>query len=122
MPHILLLLCPKPFTGDTVIIERVSPAVIVLRPPEKLVIEVRTSGEYEVHNWRKNENQFGTSNFQVMVPEEFPNFFEIFVHDNTTDDDLGIYGVSPRLANYNAQTHTILPRYDGIEIAVIAPG
>ena len=36
-----------------------------------------------------------------MVPDEFPNFFEIFVRDNTTDDDLGIYRVLPRLTNAN---------------------
>ena len=111
----------KPFTGDTVIVERVSPAVIILRPPEKLVIEVRTSGEYLLLNWRKNENQFGTSNFQVMVPDEFPKFFEILVRDNTTDDELGIYRVLPTLANANTGTHTIVPG-SGVEIAVIAPG
>ena len=117
------MLCLKPFTGDTVIIESVSPAVIILRPPEKLVIEVRTSGEYQVHFWIRNENLFGTSgNFQVMLPEEFPNFAEIFVRDNTTVDDLGIYSVRPTLANVNSQTHTILPDPDGVEFAVIAPG
>ena len=120
MPHILLL-CLKLFTGDTVIIERVSPAVIILRPPEKLVIEVRTTGEYEVHFWYKNENLFGTSgNFQVMFPDEFPNFFEIFVRDNTTNDDLGLYRVVPLLTSTNVQTHTILPRTDGVDFAVIA--
>ena len=122
LPHISLL-CLKPFTGNTVIMERVSPAVIILRPPEKLVIEVRTSGEYEVHFWNKNENLFGTSgNFQVMVPDEFPNFFEIFVRDNTTDDDLGIYRVQFTLTIYNSQTHTILPGTSGVDFAVIAPG
>ena len=116
-------MCLKLFTGDTVIIERVSPAVIILRPPEKLVIEVRTSGEYEVHFWRRNHYLFGTSgNFQVMVPEEFPNFFEIFVRDNTTDDDMGIYGVRSTLTSANAQSHTLLPGPDGVDFAVIAPG
>ena len=115
-------LCLKLFKGDTVVIERVSPAVIILRPPEKLVIEVRTSGEYQVPFWYKNENEFGTSGFQVMVPEEFPNFFEIFVRDNTTDDDLGIYRVLFTVTSANSQTHTILPSPDGVDFAVIAPG
>ena len=84
---------------------------------------MRTSGEYEVHFWYKNENVFDASgNFQVMVPDEFPNFFEIFVRDNTTDDDLGIYRVQPRLTNANFQTHTILPGTSGVDFAVIAPG
>ena len=111
----------KLFTGDTVIIEGVSPAVIILRPPGKLVIEVRTSGEYEVHFWRRNENLFGTPGFQVMLPDEFPNFFEIFVRANTTDDDLGIYWVQPTLTTANTQTHTFIPG-TGVDFAVIAPG
>ena len=115
-------MCPKPFTGDTVIIDRVSPEVIILRPPDKLVIEVRTSGEYQVHFWFKNENLFSQPSFQVMLPDEFPNFAEIFVRDNTTDDDLGIYRVQFALTNANSQTHTILPGTDGVDFAVIAPG
>ena len=57
-----------------------------------------------------------------MLPQEFPNFFEIFVRDNTTDDDLGIYRVSLTLSTANAQTHTILPGIDGVDFVVIAPG
>ena len=120
LPHILLL-CLKPFTGDTVIIERVSPEIIILRPPEKLVIEVRTSGEYEVHFWHKNENLFSLTGFPVVLPDEFPNFAEIFVRDNTTNDDLGIYRVQPSLGA-NAQTHTIMPGTSGVDFAVIAQG
>ena len=114
-------MCLKLFTGDTITIERVSPAVIILRPPEKLVIEVRTSGEYQVHFWFKNKNLFSSSAFPVVLPDEFPNFFEIFVRDNTTDDDLGIYRVQPTLGA-NAQTHTIMPGPSGVDFTVIAPG
>ena len=56
-----------------------------------------------------------------MLPDEFPNFAEIFVRDNTTDDDLGIYRVRPILGS-NAQTHTVIPGTDGVDFAVIAPG
>ena len=63
-----------------------------------------------------------TSAFPVMFPQEFPNFFEIFVRDNTTDNDLGIYRVQPTLSTANAQTHTILPGVEGVDFAVIAPG
>ena len=80
-----------------------------------------TSGEYQVHFWNKDETQFGISGkFRVMFPNEFPNFFEIFVRDNTTDNDLGIYRVRPRLGD-NFQ-HTVLPGTSGINFAVIAPG
>ena len=112
----------KLFIGDTITIARVSPAVIILRPPEKLVIEVRTTGEYQVHFWIRNENLFSESGFPVMFPQEFPNFFEIFVRDNTTDDDLGTYRVAPTLSFANTQTHPILPGTLGVDFAVIAPG
>ena len=123
---ILRLLGLKPFAGNTIVIERVSPEVIILRPPEKLVIEVRTSGEYQVHFWSRNENIFSAqpgSSFQVMLPQEFPNFAEIFVRDNTTDDDLmTTYRVRLSLATANTQTHTLLPGPQGVDFAVIAPG
>ena len=84
---------------------------------------MRTTGEYQIHFWYKNENVFGiSSNFQVMFPDEFPNFAEIFVRDNTTNDDLGIYRVQPTLTMANAQTHTVMPGTDGVDFAVIAPG
>ena len=57
-----------------------------------------------------------------MLPQEFPNFAEIFVRASTTDDDLGIYRVLPNLAAANTQTHTILPGPEGVDFAVIAPG
>ena len=76
-------------------LERVSPRVIVLSPPEKLVIETRASGGYQMFDWTKNENEFTLTQgrpFTVTL-QEFPNFFEIFVRDPTTADDLGVYEV-----------------------------
>ena len=96
-----------------------SPEIIFLRLPEKLVIEVRTTGEYEIHSWIRDENLFTTAGFPVMLPQEFPNFAEIFVRDNTTDDDLGIYRVQPSLTTANAQTHM---GTQGVDFAVIEPG
>ena len=84
-------------------LERVSPRVIVLDPPEKLVIETRASGGYQWLEWSKNGFPFraagtpGTSPFIVTI-QEFPNFFENFVRDNTTADDLGVYEVEVVLA------------------------
>ena len=72
--------------------ERVSPRVIVLRPPEKLVIETRASGGYGQLDWNRNQNPFGSSSFTVTL-QEFPNFFEIFVREPTTANDLGVYCV-----------------------------
>ena len=78
-------------TGD-VMLERVSPGVIVLDPPEKLVIETRASGGYGQFDYVRNGNPFGSSSFTVTL-QEFPNFFEIFVREPTTANDLGVYEV-----------------------------
>ncbi len=106
------------YAGTAIRIERVSPEVIILRPPEKLVIEVRLSGEYEVIFWRKGTG----SNFipGQMLPQEFPNYFETFVRDNTTADDEGLYIVHPQFKSGTTQTHTLIPV--GIDFGVIAPG
>ena len=76
-------------------LERVSPRVIVLSPPEKLVLETRASGGYRQFDWTKNENEFTLTQgrpFTVTL-QEFSNFFEIFVREPTTADDLAVYEV-----------------------------
>jgi len=78
------------FTGVTNTLERVSPRVIVLNPPEKLVIETRASGGYQHYDWLRNGNTYNQGSFFVTVGE-FPNFFEIFVREPTDMDDLGVY-------------------------------
>ncbi len=106
-------------TGNNIRIERVSPDIIILRPPEKLVIEVRVSGEYEVLFWFK-----GTSSTFVpgqMRPQEFPNYHETFVRDNTTADDEGIYIVRPQFKPGTQQSHISTP-IEGVDFGVIAPG
>jgi len=70
------------FTGLCNTLERVSPQIIVLNPPEKLVIETRASGGYQHHDWIRNGNPFGSSGF-LVTPQEFPNFVEIFVHEQS---------------------------------------
>ena len=64
--------------------------MIVLSPPEKLVIETRASGGYGQFDWQRNGVGFGTSPFIVTL-QEFPNFFEIFVREPTNPSDVGVY-------------------------------
>ena len=85
------------FTGLTNTLERVSPQVIVLNPPEKLVIETRASGGYLHYDWTRNGQPYGSLGFPV-TPEEFPNFVEIFVREPTTMDDLGVYDADLQIA------------------------
>ena len=90
LSYFALVLC----TGDAML-ERVSPRVIVLDPPEKLVIETRASGGYLWFDWTKNEYPFTLAQGQpfTVTLQEFPNFFEIFVREPTTANDLGVYEV-----------------------------
>ena len=107
------------YSGSTTRIERVSPEVIILRPPEKLVIEVRVSGDYGVLLWRK-----GTSHQPIpglMEPQELPKFYETFVRDNTTDEDVGIYIVTPFLKFGISGIYTLIPS-GGVDFAVTPPG
>ena len=80
--------------GDDVL-ERISPRVIVLDPPEKLVLETRASGGYREFDWRKNANVFTLAQGEpfTVTLQEFSNFFEIFVREPTTTNDLGVYWV-----------------------------
>ena len=81
------------YTGVNVL-ERISPGVIVLEPSEKLVLETRASGGYREFEWNRNGNPFmlGSGLFPIAL-QEFSNFFEIFVRNNTTVNDLGVYEV-----------------------------
>ena len=76
-------------------LERILPQVIFLSPPEKLVIETRASGGYRQLDWTRNGNAFTLDPnmpFTVTI-QEFSNFFEIFVREPTTADDLAVYEV-----------------------------
>ena len=57
----------------------------------------------------------------VMEPEELPNYNEIFVRDNTTAEDEGIYIVTAQLKSGTASTHTLIPT-GGVDFGVISPG
>ena len=84
--HYVFVITSALCTGVNML-ERISPRVIVLDPPEKLVLETRASGGYSQFDWTRNGNPFSAA------LQEFPNFFEIFVREPTTADDLGVYEV-----------------------------
>ena len=107
------------YSGSTIRIERVSPEVIILRPPEKLVIEVRVSGDYEVLFWRKGVVDQAIPG--LMEPQELPKFYEIFGRDSTTDEDVGIYIVTLKIKVGTSSLYTLIPS-GGIDFAVIPPG
>ena len=80
---------------NTILIENVSsisPDVIFLRPPEKLVIELKATGRYLRIAWQKNGAVLSANTPQS--PNEFPNHYEIYVVGETTEDDFGLYEVN----------------------------
>ena len=116
-------------TGDVLTISRVSPKAIILRPPEKLIIEVEATGRYEFISWSRNGNQFSnitTHQFFVRFPFAFPtsselaNYFEIFVREPSTESDFGVYEVRLDLLDPNNQIP--VPNGGQIDIAVIQTG
>ena len=90
------------YTGAANTLERISPQVIVLNPPEKLVIETRASGGYQHYDWVRNGDPVNTGSFAATLAE-FLNFFEIFVREPTTMDDLGVYTADLTIASGQTQ-------------------
>lgn len=68
-------------------LEVVSPAITILHPPEKLVLEIRLTGRYLNISWSRNGVEIGFS------LTNFVHFDEIYFKDNTTLGDLGVYEV-----------------------------
>ena len=102
-------------------LEAVSPADIILDPPEKLVIEVESSGGYFRHAWYKNNKQLYPNNdtfFRADNPARFSEFFQVFVQDPTTASDHGIY----RVDLVEGTVSTITDVYQTVEFAVTPPG
>ena len=64
-----------------------SPPVVFLTPPEKLVLEVRTSGGYDFIIWTRA----GDRSFRQNAMTELLNFHEIFVRQPTTTSEYGTY-------------------------------
>ena len=120
-PHVLCILkiCMHVYAGNILSFEAVSPSTIILSPPEKLVLEVRATGQYNFISWNRNGNPDitdPTAAFPVSNTDNFAHFSEIYVNDMTTMDDLGRYEVQlPGGASS-------ISAADEIEFTVIAPG
>ena len=68
------------------------PDIIILRPPEKLVLEISNTGRYLFTQWARNGELAGipSSGFQPFF-ESFAHFGEVYYAESTTMEDLGIY-------------------------------
>ena len=73
---------------STIFLEIISPEVIFLRPPEELVIEVKSRGRVIGVQWTVNGKQISND-----VLEGFANHREIYFRKETTSSDIGLYEV-----------------------------
>ncbi len=73
----------------------ITPQLIIIEPPERLVIEVQTSGAYDVINWARNgySYTFNDPDFPISS-DRFFYFYEAYVREPTSMDDLGLYEVN----------------------------
>ena len=93
-----------------------TPDLILLQPPEMLVLEVRTSGGYYYVQWTRN----GAADYQSGFPTtdaSFAGHREVYFKRNTGNSDIGLY--SAELLDLHNQ-NGILP--SPVEFAVIRPG
>ena len=77
--------------------ERISSFVTILHLPDKLVLQIRASGPYQHVQWSRN-GQIILGGVDPL-PETFSHFGDIYVINNTTMNDLGIYEAQLILLN-----------------------
>lgn len=97
-------------------IEAVSSSLVIIRPPEKLVLEVRATGRYSSTEWGRNGITAGQPLFPVSA-QSFAHFGEVYVAETTTMGDLGVYEVVLDPAPDSGQRVPSRLRFD-----VISPG
>ncbi len=80
-------------------LDSITPQLIIIVPPERLVIEVQSSGAYDEIVWRRNgaAYTFNDPNFPIS-PDRFFYFYEAYVREPTSMDDLGLYEVEVLVA------------------------
>ena len=105
------------YTGETLSVVAVSPSIIILRPPENLVLEITPSGRYFLPSWSRNGIIFGNNRFKSTPSRGIVDFGDIYFSDSTTEEDLAEYEVFLNSAPSSGQATP-----DRITFTVIAPG
>lgn len=80
--HLILLF----IVSGVATLQAVSNSTILLDPPDKLVLQVKSTGVYDFIQWSRNSIEFVTY-------DNFAHFTEILVINETTIDDLGVFTV-----------------------------
>lgn len=79
--------------GENLTMQALSPSIIILRPPDELVLEIQTSGRFFALEWRKDG---ASSGFDA---NSFAHFSEVHYVENTSAVHLGRY--EARLIPFN---------------------
>lgn len=94
--------------------EGISPEVVYLRPPEKLILEVKAKGRFQEICWSINGTLVTISQSHST---SFSNYREIYFVEETTEANFGLYEISPRVF-----TPFQLIASSELDIIVIPPG
>ncbi len=69
--------------------------LIIIDPPEKLVLEVDSAGAYSRFNWDRNGVSFSNNpTAPFPIPGRFFYFTDAYVREPTAEEDLGLYEVN----------------------------
>ena len=98
-------------SGETRTVEPITPTIILV-PPEKLALEVRTTGRYFFTQWTRNGNPLDN-----QLPN-YAHFGEIYFVENTGVQDLGAYEVTVVRAQNSDQTAVNI----NVLLTVVSPG
>ena len=96
---------------STLSMERISPEVVYLRPPEKLVIEIKAKGRFREVRWYFNGALISYSQSSLS------NYNEIYFIEETSEANFGLYEV---FVNPASPFQLIVP--SDLEVIVISPG
>ncbi len=82
--------------------------LIIIDPPEKLVLEVDSAGAYSRFNWDRDGVQFSNNpTAPFPIPGRFFYFTDAYVREPTAEEDLGLYEVN--LNQFGSQDTTGAP-------------
>ncbi len=82
--------------------------LIIIDPPEKLVLEVDSAGAYLRFQWRRDSDGFSPNpTAPFPIPGRFFYFTDAYVREPTAEEDLGVYKVN--LVQAGSQTTTGAP-------------
>ncbi len=94
--------------GNVLHLSSISPGLVVIAPPEKLILEVQSSGAYHYILWKRNGLAYLFPPWPFpSTPDRFFYFFDAYVREPTTEEHLGLYEV--RLVEDAGQNTTDAP-------------